>query len=111
MVEWLQPDFCWPPHKITHLEKFDSLVMAFHRDGGWGDGFEALVGYPTYDQQTNQFKIQLLTGSHRWAAAEAVGVRMPVVVVDEETVELSWGDLPRWKTIMNMGRTHAERFL
>lgn len=47
--------------------------------------------------------IQLLSGSHRWAAAAEVGIRIPVHIVPYEAVEWSYGHLERWAALMSGG--------
>lgn len=68
--------------------------MAF----GWAQDAPKLVGY-----RLPSGKIQLLSGSHRWAAAQAVGLALPVVVWSEAEVRDAWGDLERWERIMRSG--------
>jgi hypothetical protein len=105
MIEWLKPEQCWPPHGITHPDKLADLITIF-KERGWGYGYEALVGYMTYDCQRHQWGLQLLSGSHRWAAAIEAGIRIPVVVLSDETVERAWGHPEMWRTLMGMGRSH-----
>lgn len=109
MIEWLVPERLWPPHKVTHPQKVAMLAEQFKLDGGWGVGFEALVGYTTFDSKNNKWGIQLLSGSHRWAAALETGIRVPIVLLTDETVEKAWGNLPMWTTLMGMGKAHAHR--
>lgn len=102
MVQWLMPDQCWPAHPINCPERVDELTEQF-RDCGWGRDHDVLVGYSTYDGK--MWGIQLLVGGHRWEAALRAKIRIPVVMVPEETIEEAWGgDLNLWRTIMNLGR-------
>jgi ParB-like chromosome segregation protein Spo0J len=94
MITWVDPYQCRPPHRVSHPEKVAKLAAAFYTDG-WGAGFPALVGYPHYG------KIQLLSGSHRWVAAQRAQLRrIPVVIYPLELVSDSWGDLPLWAELM-----------
>lgn len=104
VISWVLPRNCWPPHAVTHPEKVEQLIIQF-RAAGWDLSKEALVGYVTTDGK--QYRIQLLSGSHRWEAAMECGMKIPVVIVSEERIENAWGDLDMWRTIMNMGRVHA----
>lgn len=109
MIQWISPIKLWPPHAVTHPEKVAELIKLF-KARGWGVGYDALVAYPTLDNQTGRMGIQLLSGSHRWAAAVEAGIHVPVVVLAEETVERCWGNVEMWKTMMGMGSSHAKRF-
>lgn len=100
MAIWVHPDSCFPPHRVTHPAKVASLAKDFEDFGWWG---EALVGYFTWDQTSKSFGLQLLSGSHRWAAALEVGTKIPVVILDEDEVESAWGDLTKWNAIMAKG--------
>ena len=98
--QWLSPSACVPPHRVTHPEKVQQLAAAF-RDGGWDVERPALVGYP------HGKGVQLLSGSHRWAAAISAGIRIPVRVVPYARVVWAWGDLERWGALM--GEQMGER--
>ena len=84
----MSPKLCCPPHQITHEEKYTSLICDFRREG-WKKGTPALKGYifETY--------IQLVSGSHRWAAANYVGIDVPVDLHSYNDVYLIWGT-DRW---------------
>ena len=87
---------CIPPHSVSDKGRIGRLCLSFSRYG-WGE-YPALVGYVW------QGRVQLLSGSHRWAAAQQVGLsRIPVVVVPYMLVEASWGSLPAWKRLMAIG--------
>ncbi len=94
--KWLDPSECLPPHAITHPEKVDELARMFKR-GGWSPQEPSLVGYPYYHLT------QLLSGSHRHAAALLAGIRVPVVIVPNGVVESRWGRLAAWQDMMRMG--------
>ena len=96
MVQWLSPSQCLPPHRVTHPEKMAELLQMF-LNGGWDTGESALVGY--HDGDT----VQLLSGSHRWAAAAAAGMRIPVIVKPYSEVLCSYGNLERWAMLMGSG--------
>lgn len=100
-AEWIYPDMCIPPHKVTHPDKVDSLAKDFEDYGWWGP---ALIGYFTYDKPSEGYALQLLSGSHRWAAALLVGVKIPVIIKSEGEVEAAWGHLDKWKALMATGK-------
>jgi hypothetical protein len=105
MINWMMPSECWPPHRVTDHGKVRELLEQFKLDRGWGEGFEALVGYYTTDQKSQVEGLQLLNGSHLRMAALLAGIRIPVVIVPEATIERAWGNVPLWKSIMGMGRS------
>ena len=96
MITWLAPTELLPPHRVTHPERVERLVAAF-REGGWDTARPALVGYSYGD------RIQLLTGPHRHAAAAKLGLYVPVVVVPRDTVEMAYGHLGAWYSILAAG--------
>jgi hypothetical protein len=96
MITWLPVEACDPPHGVARPDQVVDLANAFVR-GGWGRGQPALVGY------RYEGRVQLLSGSHRWAAALLAGLeRIPVILREEADVRTSWGvnDLTAWKQIM-----------
>ena len=99
-VVLLHADECWPPHKVSRSEQVCQLEEQF-RVEGWGAGYPNLVGYPW------EGRIQLLNGSHRWAAANQIHMPVPVVVVSYEQVEQAWGNLEEWQQIMQLGDCDA----
>ncbi len=101
MIIWVSPSMCRPPHRVTRPDQVDSLIQDFVDFGWWG---ESLVGYFTWDEPTKEYALQLLSGSHRWAAANTLGMRIPVYMEAEDVVEEAWGDLVKWQEIMNKGR-------
>jgi len=102
MINWLYPAHVMPPHAVTTPAKVASLMKDFEEFGWWG---EALVGYVTYDKRSREYAVQLLSGSHRWAAALKLGIRIPVYVVPEEDVDDAWGDLDKWSKLMQLGHS------
>ena len=105
--EWIPVADCDPPHRISHPEKVDELAEQFLR-GHWGVGFPALVGYrwATLDNFSERrfysTRVQLLSGTHRLAAAYCAGLQMiPVVIYPVEYVENCWGNLDAWRELMN----------
>jgi hypothetical protein len=79
-----------PPHRITHPDKLYDFAEKFIVDG-WGEQQEALVGYPL------DGKIQLLSGTHRHAAAILAELsRIPVIVKPIKDVKDAFGDLDKW---------------
>jgi ParB-like chromosome segregation protein Spo0J len=69
---------------VTHPDKFEQLVHDF-RSTGWDLTRPNLLGYPL------EGKIQLISGSHRWAAAEVAPIDIPVEVFSYEYIESIWG--------------------
>lgn len=83
-VQWLLPSMCTPPHRVTHPEKYDELLLSF-KTTGWDESKPALLGY--HWENT----IQLITGSHRWYAAEEAKILIPVRVYSYEFIYSIWG--------------------
>ena len=75
---------CDPPHRVTHDEKAHKLSVSMARYGGNGP---CLVGYRTAED-----RVQLLSGSHRYAAATSLRrATVPVQVYPEWFVQALWG--------------------
>jgi hypothetical protein len=91
---------CDPPHGVTHPEKAEELRVAFARDG-WRPSAPALVGYE------HSGRVQLLSGSHRHAAALATAILIPVVLVDYDEVRHAFGNVNAWLEIMARGEREA----
>lgn len=90
---WVATAICDPPHAVGRPEQVEVLAHAL-RDG-WGSGYPALVGYVYGD------RVQLLSGSHRFAAAIRAGRwSVPVAIRPWHVVEAAWGDLDRWAEVM-----------
>jgi hypothetical protein len=82
-IQWIDSKLCYPPHKITHPDKFIKLAKCFS-DTGWNLSKQPLIGY-------HLDKIQLISGSHRWAAANKVGIKIPVILYEYEYIKNIWG--------------------
>jgi|694.fasta_scaffold57713_6 hypothetical protein len=82
-VKWINPKFCIPPHRVTHPDKFIDLCKQF-TISGWDTKKPTLVGY-------NYKGIQLISGSHRWAAASHSNIKIPVIIYPYETIMRIWG--------------------
>jgi hypothetical protein len=72
------------PHRVTHFDKLDWLVNEF-TIGGWDATKPNLLGYAL------NARIQLVTGSHRSAAAGIVGIRFPVDIYSYSYMRKIWG--------------------
>ena len=92
----VHPSFCEPPHAVTHPVKANFLMRKF-LNGGWDPTRPALVGYWSEDG------IQLMSGSHRWAAAWDANIAMPVVVWEWHTISEAFGNLKLWEALMASG--------
>lgn len=89
----VSPDECDPPHKISHEDKYIELANEFV-ENGWGSSYPPLVGYEFCG------RIQLLTGSHRWAAAKLAGIQIPIKILSYNQVQAANGDLLEWERIL-----------
>lgn len=94
IVKYLSSDECIPPH-VDVPSKTDQIINSI-REKGW-DG-PNLIGY--HWQNT----IQLLSGSHRYAACRYLNIKMPVVVISYEYVKSAWGDEKLWCEMMSLGK-------
>ena len=93
MLKWLPVTLCDPPHSVSRPNQVVDLANDFHETGWYGP---ALVGYPLNG------RIQLLTGSHRYAAARlSEKDQLPVYLVSLAEVEAFWGNVGQWKRILN----------
>lgn len=94
-IQWITPEFCIPPHKVARPEQVSDLAEEFSVNG-WGAGYPALVGY-----MLGEHTVQLLSGSHRWAAAIIANLqKIPVSIIDYKLVDKHWGNLEAWAVIM-----------
>ena len=84
-IDWLDPKQCDPPHRVTHRDRFRALVESLERDG-WRTGEPACLGY-----RRETGRVQLVSGSHRWAACRVLRRRIPVAVVSERQAYAWWG--------------------
>jgi hypothetical protein len=92
------PRGCLPPHRVTDESRLEGLIVSLEASG-WSGSYPALVGY----RSRPEGPIQLLSGSHRHEAATRLGIAIPVVVWEFKDVVSAWGDLEKWKTIMESG--------
>ncbi len=83
-VYYVPFDFCEPPHRVTHPDKLMELTKEFSQSG-FSTSHQPLIGY--YDEN----KIQLITGSHRWAACKKTKRYVPVLLQDKEYLNDIWG--------------------
>lgn len=81
-----------PPHKVTSPEHVWALQESMEQDGWIG---EPLVGY------IHNGRIQLLSGTHRRAAAIMADIKVPVIVRPFSQVQEAYGDLDKWKRVMS----------
>ena len=93
---WINPWWVFPPHRVTHPDKVTEFANHF-ASYGWAK-FPVLTGYWHWPAPDHP-RVQLLTGTHRHAAAKLVDIEIPVVVWAEWKVERAWGDLQAWKEL------------
>lgn len=99
MISWVNPLLCRPPHAVARPDQVVDLANAFI-ESGWDPKQPALVGY--WDPDSSPFTIQLLSGSHRWAAAMTAKMRsIPIRIVPYDVVSGAWGDLEWWAKVMS----------
>lgn len=96
-IIWVDPRDCEPPHGLDMSSPHDYLkVEALARDFA-AHGFDrmrpALLGYPLGG------RIQLLSGTHRHAAALLTGTRLPITLWLGSSVEEAWGRTV-WRRVM-----------
>jgi hypothetical protein len=91
-ARWVTPKSCTPPHRITHPEKFVELSRQFSTQG-WDINHPALIGYQLE-------KIQLISGSHRWAAALKADIKIPVILYPYSKIRAIWGT-DEWLALLN----------
>ncbi|MHB8407848.1 MAG: ParB N-terminal domain-containing protein [Acidiferrobacterales bacterium] len=85
-----------PPHAVKDFKNFERLTEQFLKgQDGWDPSEPALIGYPFNG------RIQLLSGSHRWAAAKEAGIQIPVLVRQRSVIEEFFGNLDEWAKIMS----------
>lgn len=92
MRSWLSPKACMPPHRVTHDDKLEILYGEFV-ESGWDASKPDLLGYPFNG------KVQLISGSHRWAAADLAEIDIPVNLMTYEHVQSIWGT-DAWVTML-----------
>lgn len=91
-LRMVDPGDCYPPH-IDDPWKTDKLFWSLWL-WGWQLHQPILVGY--YLNET----IQLLSGSHRFAAALQLKIEIPVQVYSYEDIKEAWGT-ELWEKIMS----------
>ncbi len=90
-IRWLSPEACDPPHRVTHPEHYEALRDALR--SGWEADAPACLGY-LWDE-----RVQLISGSHRWAACRDIGQKIPVAMLSYEWVKSIWGT-DAWLTLI-----------
>lgn len=100
MIEWIDTSRCRPPHRVTRPEQVEMLYNSFQQSNGWGLNQPSLLGYTLDGGVKND--IQLLSGSHRWAAAKIANIKIPVVIKSFKEVYSVWGNLFEWKKLFNV---------
>lgn len=89
---WVSTSDCDPPHAADDA-KMKIFVEKFER-AGFDPDHPAVIGYPFNG------RIQLLSGSHRFAAAKRLGLLLPVTLWLSSDVEKAWGNLEEWAKVM-----------
>lgn len=89
---WVDPADCDPPHKAEQ-KKMQKFVEAFEA-AGFNENHPAVIGYPFNG------RIQLLSGSHRHAAALKTGTKLPVTMWLQSDIQRAWGNLEEWAKVM-----------
>lgn len=89
-IVWMPAEMCAPPHRVTHPDRLADLITAIERDGWNGP---MLLGYWL------DGKVQLISGSHRWAAATALHRQLPVWLHDYEYIRGIYGT-HEWMELM-----------
>jgi ParB-like chromosome segregation protein Spo0J len=97
-LQYLPPTLLQPPHKVTRPEQVEALAQEFSYNG-WNLNEPALVAYWDYNN------LQLLSGTHRQAAAIVAKLEtIPVVVHPYKAIKAAYGNLNEWDKIMSSGR-------
>lgn len=89
---FLHPLTCDPPHRISHEEKLADLADEFVTNG-WSPEHPVLIGYVL------DGRVQLLSGTHRHAAANYACIALPVLLRPYAEIEQAWGT-EHWAEIM-----------
>lgn len=94
----INPKDCIPPHRVSYPNKVIDLANKFVKKG-WGKYHLPLIGY-----YINK-KLQLLSGTHRHAAAIMAGLdRIPVLIRGIKEVKDAYGNLKKWEKLMDAKR-------
>ena len=98
LIKWLGADDCEPPHGLDMGSKHDAdkveMLEKQFTINGFDKRYPALIGYPLNG------KIQLLSGTHRHAAACRSGAKLPVILWLKSDIEESWGELQKWAKVI-----------
>lgn len=89
--QMVDPVRCIPPHGITHPRKLAELMTIFEYDQHWGKGEPVLLGY-----WAAPGLVQLISGTHRHAAAVTAGIQVPVAILSYAEAHGMWGT-PGWE--------------
>ncbi len=81
---WVDPSECDPPHRLTHEDRYWMLRESLSADG-WKIEHPTLLGYRIMD------RIQLISGTHRHAAAKDEQMKLPVALKPMSEIERIWG--------------------
>lgn len=88
MTDKIETECIIPPHEVRDQDKYASLVESMS-EGGW-------LGRPVLAYEDPGYGLRALTGSHRIAAANEAGIRIPCLVLtdltDDEVVALRDAD-------------------
>lgn len=94
-VQFFHPETLVAPHVTVRPYQVKQLARSMRRHGWVGT---ALVGYNFVTD--NESGVQLLSGTHRRAAAIKAGILVPVRVYPYAFVARCWGRLARWTALM-----------
>lgn len=99
LIVWLDAEDCDPPHGLDmesehDLYKVIDLGNDFLIYGGFDCSKSALVGY------VKAGRVQLLSGTHRHMAALNTDTKLPVVLWLGSDIEKAWGDLEKWRKVI-----------
>lgn len=98
VVHWLAAGDCDAPHGLDMTTEHDRAKVERLVDAFMLRGFDrrepALVGY------VKDGRVQLLSGTHRHAAAGIACVPLPVVLWLGSDIEQAWGDLDKWRRVI-----------
>lgn len=101
VVYWLDPKICIRPHSVSRPDDVIDFANQFV-EHGWDPNKPRLIGYPYIENDFEKLlKIQLLTGTHRHAAAQLAGILIPVIIRSFDEVKRAAGDLNAWKELLN----------
>lgn len=85
------------PHKVVRPQQVNELAADMNKRGWVG---APLIGYWVGSTPDSEPCIQLLSGTHRHAAATRVGHWVPVRVYPHSLMTRCWGRLARWAALM-----------